>query len=94
MKRPARNFPTVRRRAHRQYLDCRNRPQLSAMYPICEHGPMRGVQSSLTGVIVAIHVPCEHCNGEGSPLLRYDDRRGVVCKDCDSALDEMFEESP
>lgn len=77
----------------RRYLDCRKRVD-SPLFPVCESGPMRGVQSSLTGIIVAITMPCEHCDGERSPLVRYDALRGVTCKDCDSSLDEMFDEGP
>ncbi len=79
--------------AHRRYLDCRKRID-NPMYPICRTGVMRGIQTSLTGIVVAITVPCEHCDGERSSMVRFDDLRGVTCKDCDSSLDEMFEESP
>lgn len=51
-----------------------------------------GVQRSLTDRIVGITLPCEHCDGERSPLVRFDELRGRVCPPCDSALDEMFEE--
>ncbi len=76
----------------RRYLDCRKRA-LSPLFPVCNSGAMRGVQSNLTGTVVAIAVPCEHCDGERSPLVRYDELRGVTCKDCDSSLDTMFEEA-
>jgi hypothetical protein len=37
---------------------------------------------------------CEHCDGERSRYVRIDDLRGYVCPDCDSSLDEMFDEQP
>lgn len=51
-----------------------------------------GVYRTLTGRVVGIDVPCEHCDGEHSPKVRLDDLRGYVCPSCDSALDEMFDE--
>ena len=35
---------------------------------------------------------CEHCEGERSPLARYDRLRGWVCEHCDSSLDAMENE--
>lgn len=37
---------------------------------------------------------CEHCDGERSRFVRIDGSRGYVCPDCDSSLDEMFDEEP
>jgi hypothetical protein len=36
--------------------------------------------------------PCEHCDGEHSPMVREDPLRGLVCPSCDSSLDEMLGE--
>lgn len=35
---------------------------------------------------------CEHCDGERSPLVRRDYLRGLVCPECDDALDVMMGE--
>lgn len=35
---------------------------------------------------------CEHCDAGGGTPLRNDHLRGWICEECDSALDEMFEE--
>jgi hypothetical protein len=37
---------------------------------------------------------CEHCDGVDSPMVRQDELRGWICPVCDSALDEMFNETP
>ena len=51
-----------------------------------------GVYRTLTGSVVGIDVPCEHCDGERSPKVRLDHLRGYVCPPCDSSLDEMLGE--
>lgn len=35
---------------------------------------------------------CEHCDGENGPMVRRDPLRGLVCPDCDTALDAMVAE--
>jgi hypothetical protein len=37
---------------------------------------------------------CEHCDGERSTMVRFDELRGYVCQPCDSSLDEMLKEKP
>jgi hypothetical protein len=46
-----------------------------------------------SGGLVSTH-ECEHCDGVRSRYVRIDDLRGYVCPDCDSSLDEMFDEQP
>lgn len=35
-------------------------------------------------------MPCEHCDGERSDMVREDTTRGRVCPLCDSSLNEMY----
>jgi hypothetical protein len=45
------------------------------------------------GIIWPLGLGCEHCDCERSSLVRVDCTRGQICPDCDSSLDEMFEET-
>ncbi len=80
--------PFARQAVTRRYFDTRRSPKQS---PAVVRGP-DGVYRSLTGLVVGIDVPCEHCDGERSHKVRLDALRGYVCPSCDSSLDEMLGE--
>jgi len=50
----------------------------------------RHLYGSTVGQSYPATIPCEHCDGVDSELVRVDNLRGHVCPPCDLVLDEMF----
>ena len=73
----------------RRYFDTSRTPKPG---PAVVRGP-DGVYRTLVGRVVGVDHACEHCDGERSHRVRLDELRGFVCPPCDSALDEMLDET-